>query len=114
VGGDQAHASIREISKRTGLHRNSRPLAVSKLDPLKEWICEQLRADPRIQSLRLREMAAEHGLRVNVRDDGMGFVPRADSPGLSLGLPMIATLTSSMAIQDTPSGGTEVCMGFSR
>ena len=67
--------SIREISKRTGLHRKtirralaaespprySRPPAVSKLDPFKEWVCEQLRADPRIQSLRLREMAAELG-----------------------------------------------------
>jgi anti-sigma regulatory factor (Ser/Thr protein kinase) len=54
------------------------------------------------------------GLRVSVRDDGMGFVPRADSPGLGLGLPMIATLTSSMTIQDTPSGGTELCMAFAR
>ena len=67
--------SIREISKRTGLHRKtirralaaeapprySRPPAVSKLDPFREWICEQLRADPRVQSLRLREMAAELG-----------------------------------------------------
>jgi transposase len=67
--------SIREISRRTGLHRKtirralaaetpptySRPPAVSKLDPFKEWICEQLRADPRIQSLRLREMATELG-----------------------------------------------------
>src|SRR4051795_6036437 len=67
--------SIREISKRTGLHRKtirralaaespprySRPAVVSKLDPYREWIGEQLRADPGIQSLRLREMAAELG-----------------------------------------------------
>ena len=67
--------SIREISKRTGLHRKTirRALAAevppkyvrastgSKLDPFKEWICEQLRGDPGIQSLRLREMAAELG-----------------------------------------------------
>jgi transposase len=67
--------SIREISKRTGLHRKTvrralaaqappkyvRAPAGSKLDPFKEWICEQLRADPGIQSLRLREMAAELG-----------------------------------------------------
>jgi transposase len=33
----------------------------SKLDPFREWICEQLRADPTIQSLRLREMASELG-----------------------------------------------------
>ena len=67
--------SIREISKRTGLHRKTirRALAAqtppryergpvgSKLDPFKDWICEQLRADPSIQSLRLREMVTELG-----------------------------------------------------
>jgi transposase len=67
--------SGREISRRTGLHRDtvarllaaplppkySRKPAASKLDPFKDWICEQLQADPTIQSLRLREMAAELG-----------------------------------------------------
>jgi transposase len=67
--------SIREISRRTGLHRKTvrRALAAaeppkyerrtteSKVDPFKEWICEQLAADPRIQSQRLREMASELG-----------------------------------------------------
>jgi transposase len=33
----------------------------SKLDSFKEWICEQLREDPTIQSQRLREMAGELG-----------------------------------------------------
>lgn len=67
--------SIREISRRLGLHRKtirraleaaeppkySRPAAGSKLDPFKDWICEQLEAEPRIQSQRLREMATELG-----------------------------------------------------
>src|SRR4051812_12840314 len=67
--------SIREIGRRTGLHRKtvrrglgaeapprySRPAAPSKLDPFRDWICEQLQADPMIQSLRLREMAGELG-----------------------------------------------------
>jgi transposase len=67
--------SGREISRRTGLHRDTvaRLLAVpeppryqrrpvgSKLDPFKDWICEQLAGDPRIQSQRLREMATELG-----------------------------------------------------
>ena len=52
--------SIREISRRTGLHRKtirralaaetpprySRAPAASKLDPFRDWICEQLRARP--------------------------------------------------------------------
>jgi transposase len=67
--------SGREISRRTGLHRDtvarllaapgpqrySRRPAGSKLDPFKDWICEQLAADPRIQSQRLREMAGDLG-----------------------------------------------------
>ena len=67
--------SVREISRRTGLHRKtvrralssdvpprySRPPAASKLDPFKDWICEQLREDPTIRSLRLRELATELG-----------------------------------------------------
>jgi transposase len=67
--------SGREISRRTGLARDTvakllaaseppkyeRAPAGSKLDPFKDWICEQLQADPAIQSLRLREMAAELG-----------------------------------------------------
>jgi hypothetical protein len=35
--------------------------AGSKLDPFKEWICEQLQAEPTIQSQRLRELASELG-----------------------------------------------------
>jgi transposase len=67
--------SIREISRRTGMHRRTirralgsdeppryvRPPGPSKLDPFREWVCEQLQADPRIPSQRLREMAVELG-----------------------------------------------------
>lgn len=41
--------------------RYSRAAGGSKVDPFKGWICEQLAADPRIQSQRLREMATEIG-----------------------------------------------------
>ena len=67
--------SEREISRRTGLHRKTvrrllaapvppryqRGPAGSKLDPFKDWICEQLAVEPRIQSQRLRELATEIG-----------------------------------------------------
>jgi hypothetical protein len=67
--------SKRAIHRLTGVHRDTitralisdlppkyvRAAAGSKLDPFKEWICEQLRDDPSIQSLRLREQAVELG-----------------------------------------------------
>jgi Mu transposase, C-terminal domain len=69
--------SKRAIHRLTGLHRDTitRALATesppryvrassgSKLDPFREWICEQLRVDPTMQSQRLRELATELGYR---------------------------------------------------
>lgn len=67
--------SKRAIHRLTGIHRDTITRALvsdqppryerastgSKLDPFKDWICEQLREEPSIQSLRLREMATELG-----------------------------------------------------
>jgi hypothetical protein len=43
--------------------RSDEPPARSKLDPFREWIREQLRADPRIPAERQRELAVELGCR---------------------------------------------------
>jgi len=75
VGGDQAAVLRREALQARdpspdgcasrhdhARDREQRAAALpSKLDPFKDWICEQLREDPTIQSLRLREMATELG-----------------------------------------------------
>jgi hypothetical protein len=67
--------SKRAIHKLMGVHRDTITRAVesemppryaraptgSKVDPFKEWICDQLAADATIQSQRLRELAAELG-----------------------------------------------------
>jgi serine/threonine-protein kinase RsbW len=53
-------------------------------------------------------------LTVTVCDQGQGMTPRPDSPGLGLGLPLIANLTESLEIHDGPNGaGTELVMVFS-
>jgi len=67
--------SRRQVARRLGLARAtvaravasetpprySRVAAGSKLDPFKDWICEQLREEPKLQAQRLRELAAELG-----------------------------------------------------
>jgi len=51
-------------------------------------------------------------LRIVVRDEGQGIVPRPDSPGLGLGLPLIATLAESLELGKGPDDATEVRMTF--
>ena len=49
-----------------------------------------------------------------VRDHGRGMSPRADSPGLGVGLPLIASLAESLELSNGTDGGTEVRMTFLR
>ena len=62
-------------------------------------------------------MAVTAGLRdgaitVTVSDEGRGILPRPDSPGLGLGLPLIATLASSLELGTNDRQETEVRMTF--
>jgi serine/threonine-protein kinase RsbW len=55
----------------------------------------------------------EEKLVVVVRDEGPGIGPRPDSPGLGLGLPLIASVTESVQLgRDDGDERTEVRMTF--
>ena len=47
-------------------------------------------------------------LSVVVSDDGVGMSPRPDSPGLGLGLPLIAQLSDGLEIEQRPTGSRMV------
>jgi len=51
-------------------------------------------------------------LEVRVRDDGGGMAPRSDSPGMGLGLGLMAGESDRFAIHDADGGGTEVILRF--
>jgi anti-sigma regulatory factor (Ser/Thr protein kinase) len=51
-------------------------------------------------------------LVVIVRDEGRGIAPRTDSPGLGLGLPLIASLAESLELGRDGEQRTEVRMTF--
>jgi serine/threonine-protein kinase RsbW len=55
---------------------------------------------------------ADGVVTVTVADGGLGFAPRVDSPGLGLGLPVMAALSSRLEISAGPDGGTVVEMAF--
>jgi anti-sigma regulatory factor (Ser/Thr protein kinase) len=52
------------------------------------------------------------GLEIQVCDDGRGRRPRRDSPGLGVGLPIVARLAQRFRVETRPGGGTAVSMLF--
>ena len=66
--------------------------------------------DPGAMEVHAVERTGE--LEVMVRDHGSGMAPRVDSPGLGVGLPVIAAIADAVAIGAPAGGGTEVTMHF--
>ena len=64
--------------------------------------------------IEVRAWADDRDLRVTVRDEGRGLVPRLrhTSPGLRLGLQMIAALADEVNFGAEEGGGTSVRMAF--
>lgn len=71
-------------------------------------------AAPAPGDVRVRVEFDNREIHVDVEDDGRGPKPRLDSPGLGLGLPLIATLTQRMETHDSTAGGTRLAMSFTR
>jgi anti-sigma regulatory factor (Ser/Thr protein kinase) len=49
---------------------------------------------------------------VAVSDEGRGMLPRPDSPGIGLGLPLIARMTQGFELHEREGGGTVLRMRF--
>lgn len=63
--------------------------------------------------LEVQAMLSGEELTLVVRDQGHGIVPRPDSPGLGLGLPLIASLAEAVELTRDDDKHTEVRMTFS-
>ncbi|HEY8465896.1 MAG TPA: ATP-binding protein [Solirubrobacterales bacterium] len=63
--------------------------------------------------MELRVEIRHGAVVVTVADRGRGMQPRADSPGLGIGLPLIGKLASAVDMRAGPDGvGTEISMTF--
>ena len=70
------------------------------------------RQDAGAGELSVGLVLGEGTLRIQIADEGIGMRPRIDSPGLGLGLPIIASVADGFAIEPGADGGTELCMRF--
>jgi anti-sigma regulatory factor (Ser/Thr protein kinase) len=51
-------------------------------------------------------------MTVRVRDYGTGYRPRSDSPGIGMGLPIMAAVARTVEVASPAGGGTEVRLTF--
>ena len=68
--------------------------------------------EPEPGPLTVQARRTAEGVEVTVSDEGRGMTPRPDSPGMGLGLPLVATIASRFDVRTSPRGGTHVTMLF--
>lgn len=62
--------------------------------------------------IRVEVFHEDDELVIVIADDGDGLDPRLESPGLGIGLPMVASLALRLEVVSGQGGGTEVHMAF--
>ena len=70
------------------------------------------RASHEAGDVRIVVRDADDMFVVHVHDEGMGLTPRNDSPGLGLGLCLMAHESARFEIRKGAGGGTEVVLHF--
>jgi anti-sigma regulatory factor (Ser/Thr protein kinase) len=87
-------------------------IAVCVSEAITNVVVHAYRYDDRPGHVELEAEVEGDSLRVRVRDQGHGLVPRLDSPGLGLGLPLISQMAATSEIVSPEHGGTEIIMRF--
>ena len=109
-GVGELRRAVAEVARRCGLTNadvNAARLAAS--EAASNAVMHAYRERP--GKLRLRASVESEELHLVIADDGDGLVPRTDSPGLGLGLPIMAQLSDHFEIVSGPDG-TEIHLAF--
>lgn len=67
---------------------------------------------PRAGAVRVQVQQDDEFLDVSIGDDGVGMSPRADSPGMGLGMSLIERETQSFEVRTSARGGTTLLLRF--
>ena len=62
----------------------------------------------------VRVEMGDQEIELTIEDHGRGMAPRPDSPGLGLGMPLIATVADRFDVRSRSRGGTRLCVWFSK
>jgi serine/threonine-protein kinase RsbW/stage II sporulation protein AB (anti-sigma F factor) len=87
-------------------------IALAVSEAITNAVVHAYRDSDQVGDVRVVACNEPEKLVVVVRDYGDGMMPRADSPGLGLGLPLITTMTDELQIEAADGAGTLLRMHF--
>lgn len=116
VGAQPAHVgdlrkAVVAFAEEIGFEDTS-PIALAVSEAITNVVVHAYRDSAEVGDVRVVACDKADRLVVVVRDYGDGMVPRADSPGLGLGLPLISTMTDELQIEAADGAGTLLRMHF--
>lgn len=105
--------AIRDVARRCGASE----LTLTRLDlavteATTNVVLHAYRAPARAGFIHVAAGLSGNRFDVRIRDDGVGMSPNPDSPGLGLGLSLMAHESDVCEIRTLAGGGTEICLGF--
>lgn len=109
--GDVRHAASAFARERGADERTQQNVALAVSEAASNVVLHAYR-DGTAGDILLELRTGEDGLWIVVADRGTGIAPRTDSPGLGLGMPLIANLAEQIEVSTPAHGGTEIRMRF--
>jgi anti-sigma regulatory factor (Ser/Thr protein kinase) len=105
----RARRAVLNVLKGIAVDRDAVGVVVS--EAVTNVVLHAYRDRPQSGAIHVSADLHEEGVEVVVADDGIGMRPRADSPGVGLGMPLISDLADSVIVS-TKGGGTTVSAHF--
>jgi serine/threonine-protein kinase RsbW len=109
----QARAAVAEYAAAAGM--GAAPLAALRVavsEAVTNAVVHAYLDAPEAGPVHVTAERAGDQMWVAVSDEGRGMVPRHDSPGIGLGLPLIARMTQGFELYEREGGGTVLRMRF--
>jgi serine/threonine-protein kinase RsbW len=107
----EARSAVAELAEVAGASEEQRDaVRIAVSEALTNVVVHAYQGGPGM--IHVSAAVAADELWVLVADDGCGLHPREDSPGLGVGLALIAEASDGFAVVKRSSGGTEVRMRF--
>ena len=111
AGVGEIRQRVADVARRAGLdERRIDDVRLATSEAASNAVVHAYRDGPTGEIRVSVEVQAEE-LLIVIADDGPGMVPRPDSPGLGLGLPVITTVSDRMEVV-SEHGGTELHIAF--